>query len=326
MAEARQAPAPIAEGAVHLLSPKEIKPNPENPRLIFRVEELEELQNSIAAQGILVPLTVYKSKSGYVILDGERRWRCAMKLALPRVPVIVQPEPTRFQNIMMMFAIHHARKDWDQLPTAYKLHELEEEFERREGRWPAESEIAQLASMSRGEVRRLRNLWELPPSYREELLEELDKPRSEQVLTPDLVLETTRGVDALLKRDIIAEDDVDPLRQAIIQKYRDKVIKSTVEPRQLARIARGVERNEIPIGTARHVSQRLITDSNFGINHAFRAAGEQVDLAHTLEQLAERTEKRIADYRSEGYTIGESLRAALHSLDREIHRAVGPGE
>src|ERR1700735_21534 len=98
MAEARHTPGPIAEGAVHLLAPKDIKPNPENPRLIFRADELEELQNSIAAQGILVPLTVYRSKSEYVILDGERRWRCAMKLALPRVPVIVQPEPTRFQN------------------------------------------------------------------------------------------------------------------------------------------------------------------------------------------------------------------------------------
>ena len=242
------------------------------------------------------------------------------------MPVIVQPQPTRFQNIMMMFAIHHARKDWDQLPTAYKLRDLEQEFETREGRKPAESEIAQLASMSRGEVRRLRNLLELPQSYRDDLLKELDKPRSEQVLTVDLVLETTRGVDALLKREIITTDDVDPLRKAIIKKYRNKVIKSTVEPRQLARIARGVERQEIPIGTARHVTQRLITDPNFGIQNAFRAAGEQVDLSHTLEQLAERTERRIAEYRTEGYRFNESLQDALHSLDREIHRAVGSGE
>lgn len=326
MADTRHTPGPNLEGAVQLLAPKDIKPNPENPRLIFHLDELEELQNSIANQGILVPLTVYKSKSEYVILDGERRWRCALKLALPRVPVIVQPQPTRFQNIMMMFAIHHARKDWDQLPTAYKLRDLEQEFETREGRKPAESEIAQLASMSRGEVRRLRNLLELPQSYRDDLLKELDKPRSEQVLTVDLVLETTRGVDALLKREIITTDDVDPLRKAIIKKYRNKVIKSTVEPRQLARIARGVERQEIPIGTARHVTQRLITDPNFGIQNAFRAAGEQVDLSHTLEQLAERTERRIAEYRTEGYRFNESLQDALHSLDREIHRAVGSGE
>lgn len=326
MAETRHIPGPNVEGAVQLLAPKDIKPNPENPRLIFRKNELEELQNSIASQGILVPLTVYKSRSGYVILDGERRWRCALKLVLPRVPVIVQPEPTRFQNIMMMFAIHNARKDWDPLPTAYKLRDLELEFEKREERKPTESELAQLASMTRGEVRRLRQLLDLPGNYRDDLMSELDKPRSEQVLTVDLVLETTRGVDALAKRDIIAPSEVDPLRRAIIDKYRSKVIKNTVEPRQLARIARGVERNEIPIRTARDVTKRLITDPSFGIQSAFKVAGEQVDLSHTLEQLAERTEKRIAEYRADGYTFGDSLRAALHSLAREIRRSVGSGE
>jgi ParB family chromosome partitioning protein len=317
---------PNVGGSVQLLAPKDIRPNPENPRLIFHKDELEELQNSIASQGILVPLTVYRAKSEFVILDGERRWRCALKLALPRVPVIVQPEPTRFQNIMMMFAIHNARKDWDPLPTAYKLRDLEQEFEKREERKPTELELAQLASMSRGEVRRLRQLLELPQNYRDDLMTELDKPRSEQVLTVDLILETTRGVDALVKRDIILPSDVDPLRQAIITKYRNKVIKSTVEPRQLARIARGVERNEIPIVTARNVTQRLITDPTFGIQNAFKAAGEQVDLSHTLEQLAERTERRIAEYRADGYAFGESLRGALNSLEREIRRSIGSDE
>jgi ParB family chromosome partitioning protein len=326
MTESSALVGPNAAGSVLLLAPKSIIPNPENPRLIFHADELEELEKSIADQGILVPLTVYKSRADYVILDGERRWRCSLKLKLPRVPVIVQPEPTRFQNIMMMFAIHNARKDWDPLPTAYKLRDLEDEFERREERKPNELELAQLASMTRGEVRRLRQLLELPPKYREDLMDELEKPRSEQVLTVDLVLETTRGVDALAKRDIIAEADVDPLRQAIIQKYRDKVIKNTVEPRQLARIARGVERNEIAIGTARHVTQRLIADPSFGIQSAFKAAAEQVDLSHTLEQLAERTERRLVEFRREGYRITDSLKAALEGLAREIRASLRAGD
>src|SRR4051794_40169565 len=94
-------------GNVQLLAPSEIKPNPENPRLIFRADELQALEESISEQGILVPLTVFRTKTGHVILDGERRWRCSLRLGLPRVPVIVQPEPTRFQNILMMFAIHN---------------------------------------------------------------------------------------------------------------------------------------------------------------------------------------------------------------------------
>lgn len=39
------------------------------------------------------------------------------------MPVIVQPKPDKLQNIMMMFAIHNARRDWDPLPTAYTLQE-----------------------------------------------------------------------------------------------------------------------------------------------------------------------------------------------------------
>jgi ParB family chromosome partitioning protein len=319
-------PAPNTAGAVQLLAPKDISPNPENPRLIFHKDELEELEKSIASQGILVPLTVYKTKSQYVILDGERRWRCARKLSLPRLPVIVQPEPTRFQNIMMMFAIHNARKDWDPLPTAYKLRDLELEFERREERKPTELELSQLASMTRGEIRRLKKLLDLPEKYRSDLMGELEKPRSEQVLTVDLVLETTRGVDALAKRDIVSPSEVEPLRDAIIKKYRSKVIKSTVEPRQLARIARGVERSEIPLKTARNATQRLINDPQFGIQGAFKATAEQVDLAHTLEQLVERTAKKLSDYRADGYKLTATLHNALEILLDEVSQSLEAGD
>src|SRR5690348_16670005 len=106
----------VAE-SIRLVDPLAVRPNPENPRLIFRSQELDELAASIKAQGILVPLTVYEDAKGLVILDGERRWRCASKLGLTQVPVIVQPEPTRLQNLMMMFAIHHQRQEWDPLPT-----------------------------------------------------------------------------------------------------------------------------------------------------------------------------------------------------------------
>src|SRR5579859_3107159 len=103
---------------VALLDPQKIKPNPENPRLIFHADELQGLEDSIKLQGVLVPIAVYRDGAKYVILDGERRWRCALKLGLPRLPAIVQPKPDRLTNIMMMFAIHNARRDWDPLPTA----------------------------------------------------------------------------------------------------------------------------------------------------------------------------------------------------------------
>ena len=58
-----------------LVDPRRVFPNPENPRLVFREDELFGLQESISLQGILVPLSVYRDRTRYVILDGERRWR-----------------------------------------------------------------------------------------------------------------------------------------------------------------------------------------------------------------------------------------------------------
>ena len=115
---------------VELIDTRHIHQNPDNPRLIFRISELQELESSIAEQGILVPLTLFKDGQKFILLDGERRWRCATKLGLHRVPAIVQPKPERMQNIMMMFAIHNARRDWDPLPTALKLKELEAELQK----------------------------------------------------------------------------------------------------------------------------------------------------------------------------------------------------
>jgi ParB/RepB/Spo0J family partition protein len=125
--------------AVELLDPRKLQQNKDNPRLIFRQDELQALQDSISEQGILVPLTVYRDKTKYTLLDGERRWRCALRLGLHQVPVIIQAKPDRVANIMMMFAIHNARKDWDPLPAALKMEELEKILAKAQGRHPPRS-------------------------------------------------------------------------------------------------------------------------------------------------------------------------------------------
>lgn len=305
--------------AIRLLAPSQIDKNPENPRLIFRESELAELQDSIAAQGVLVPLTVYDSGSRFVILDGERRWRCALRLNLARLPVIVQPEPTQLQNIMMMFAIHHTRKEWDPLPTAKKLQQLEEIFFSDEGRLPNEPELAQLASMTRGEVRRLKNMLALPPAYIEELMGEAEKPRSAQTLTVDHVLEATRGALALVKRGVLDGGAGEALTDAIIQKYRSGVIKNTVEPRQLARMARAVERQEMSPASARRVVSRLIEDRSYSVEKAFQDSVARVDAEHGLEQLADRLRARLEDVANEEQPIGERLEQSLNSLMTILH-------
>ena len=62
-----------ATGKLAQLSPRKIDRNPENPRLIFRQEEMESLMVSIDTYGIQVPLTVYQEGKAYRLIDGERR-------------------------------------------------------------------------------------------------------------------------------------------------------------------------------------------------------------------------------------------------------------
>ncbi len=305
---------------VTLVEPRSLHRNQDNPRLIFLQEDLDSLQQSIADQGILVPLTVFREGKDYRLLDGERRWRCALKLGLPKVPVIIQPKPERLQNIMMMFAIHHARKDWDPLPTALKLQDLETEFERRHGKKPTETELAGLASLSRGEVRRLKKLLGLPERYRKELLDELEKPRSEQVLTVDHVLEATTAASQLQRRGIVDEKGEEQLRRAIVKKFRSGVIKSTVDPRKLARLARAVQREEVPIATARRVTERLIEDSDYDIESAFRDSVEKVDFEHSVEQLSGRLQTALEEHKRRRYALAPALAQRLRALVREINK------
>lgn len=150
----------------------EVSPNPHNPRLIFEPRELDELKNSIAKVGILVPLTVYKNeksfpKTQYVILDGERRWRCAREIGLELIPANIIDEPKDItQNILFMFNIHHFRKEWALFPTALKLEVIIDKLGTDQ-----ESILSEFTGVSRSTIRRCKTLLWYPTKYRDILME-----------------------------------------------------------------------------------------------------------------------------------------------------------
>src|SRR5205085_3231767 len=110
-----------SQSYVRDLSPDKISRTPDNPRLFFRAEEMDTLMASIRRHGIQVPISVYEDKKGFVLIDGERRWRCAKKLNLQRIPALVQQRPTPLKNLLLMFNIHALREQWDYLTIANKL-------------------------------------------------------------------------------------------------------------------------------------------------------------------------------------------------------------
>lgn len=69
---------------------EELRPNPYQPRKIFKDEALEELANSIKEHGVFQPIIVKKSIKGYEIIAGERRFRASKMAGLKTVPAIIR--------------------------------------------------------------------------------------------------------------------------------------------------------------------------------------------------------------------------------------------
>jgi len=67
-----------------------IEPNSEQPRSRFTEEKLEELAQSIRANGIVQPIVVRKRGARYQIVAGERRWRAAQKAGLQKIPAVIR--------------------------------------------------------------------------------------------------------------------------------------------------------------------------------------------------------------------------------------------
>ena len=68
----------------------QIEPNPEQPRTRFAEKSLDELAQSITANGIVQPIVVRRRGGNYQIVAGERRWRAAQRAGLRNIPVVVR--------------------------------------------------------------------------------------------------------------------------------------------------------------------------------------------------------------------------------------------
>lgn len=72
-----------------MLKPSEITASPDQPRKSFDEYELKRLCDSIKASGIIQPLIVRKTESGYRLIAGERRLKAAVMAGLRRVPCVI---------------------------------------------------------------------------------------------------------------------------------------------------------------------------------------------------------------------------------------------
>lgn len=131
------------------------------PRIEMNAERLQELSDSIKAQGVVQPIVVRPIEEGrYEIIAGERRWRASQQAGLHEIPAVIRDVPD--QAAMCLALIENIqRENLNPLEEARALDRLLHEFEMtHEG-------VADAVGRSRTSVTNLMRLLELRPEVRE---------------------------------------------------------------------------------------------------------------------------------------------------------------
>ena len=292
------------------ISPDVIQSNPDNPRLFFRPEEMEELEVSIQKIGIQVPVSVFEDINGnFVLIDGERRTRCARKLNLHTIPALVQKQPSPLQNLLLMSSIHALREQWDYLTIALNLEKILLLYGKEKGEKPNESTLSKDTGLSRGQIRRCMLLLNIPSHYRDELKIELEKKKSDQVITEDFFLEMEGALRAVNRRFPEYEESVDEIRDVLIKKRREGIIGAVTDFRKLTKIETSPEN----IGTERRTIKRAL-DQIFNSNNKSTIE----DIYNETVQFAY-AEKRIGvQVSAVTKFIDEALLIKVDSIDEEL--------
>jgi len=83
--------SPTRSVGVRIVQIDHIEPNPEQPRLVFEPEALNELASSIREHGVLQPILVRPlGPNTYQIVAGERRWRASRLAGLETIPALIE--------------------------------------------------------------------------------------------------------------------------------------------------------------------------------------------------------------------------------------------
>ena len=114
-------------GRVVFVPARAIRPNPAQPRKIFREDALQELADSIRTHGILQPLSVRRVGTSYELIAGERRLRAAQMAGLTEIPCIVMSMDEKESGMAAMIE-NLQRQDLDFIEEARGIQLLMEKW------------------------------------------------------------------------------------------------------------------------------------------------------------------------------------------------------
>jgi ParB family chromosome partitioning protein len=250
----------------HVLDIVRISAGSLQPRKHFAPEALQELAESIKAQGVIQPIVVRPSKTisgGYELIAGERRWRAAQMAGLTQIPAVIRDVG---DNIALAMAIieNIQRENLNPLEEARGFERLMKEFEM------TQQQIAEVVGRSRSSVTNLLRLLHLDP-FVQQLLEH-----------GDLEMGHAR---ALLALPITEQGAV--ARKAVSEQASVRDVELWV--RRALVVPVFVEQPEVPEADPNILHLQTDLSSRLGakvsINHGERGRGKVVIQYHSLDEL-----------------------------------------
>jgi ParB family chromosome partitioning protein len=196
---AHPAPTPGAAAAAELSATRggvreidiaRIRPNPNQPRVQFDEEALDELADSIRERGVLQPILLRPEGEDYLIIAGERRWRAAQRAPLHSIPALVREiDDSTTAEIALIENIQ--RLDLNPLEEAEGYRQLIQ----RHGH--TQDDVGKLVHKSRSHVANLLRLLDLPEFVRQSLLQgDISMGHARAVATSEDPEELTREIIA----------------------------------------------------------------------------------------------------------------------------------
>ena len=151
------------ETSITFLSIDKIYPNPHQPRKKFDQLALNDLADSIKKHGVIQPIVVCKTGTGYMIIAGERRYRASKLAGLETVPTIIRNYSDRqIKEIALIENLQ--REDLNPIEAATAMKLLMNEFKL------TQEDLAERIGKSRSVVANTLRLLSLSPTVKEYII------------------------------------------------------------------------------------------------------------------------------------------------------------
>lgn len=154
-----------ADAQIQEIEVGKISPNPFQPRKVFESQALKELADSIKEHGVIQPLVVTRTSTGYELVVGERRFRAAQLAGLEKVPAIIKDSMVDQTKLEVALIENIQRKELNPIEEAQAYERLMKTFNM------TQDQVAKKVGKSRPTIANTVRLLNLPAEIQRAVIE-----------------------------------------------------------------------------------------------------------------------------------------------------------